>query len=90
MVYNFRTGEKRKCKHLLYNLSIRGRSIIIGRLRIQLYKSERVVCKIPGCNDLIRPRDIDLHMEREHLSVHYVHDWKDWTRSAENKAIFKV
>jgi hypothetical protein len=90
LVYNFRTGEKRKCKHSLYNLSTNQRRTLINRLDITIYQSEKVVCKIPGCNDRIHPKDIDLHMEKEHLSVHFVHDWKDWTRSAENKAIFKA
>uniref|UniRef100_A0A6C0F8V3 RING-type domain-containing protein n=1 Tax=viral metagenome TaxID=1070528 RepID=A0A6C0F8V3_9ZZZZ len=92
LVYNFRTGEKRKFKHLLYNLSMRGRRTIINILDKTIYNSEKVVCKIPGCNDLIHPKDIDLHIEKEHLSyysVYYV-DEKDWTMSAENKAIFKA
>ncbi len=90
LVYNFRTGEKRKFKHLLYNLSMRGRRTIINILDKTIYNSEKVVCKIPGCNVLIHPREFEHHMERDHFGSIHLHDWQEWTRSSENKAIFKA
>ena len=65
-VYNFRTGEKRKCKDLLYNISMHGRRLIINGLNKTIYNSEKVVCIIPGCNELIHPSEKKNHLKTVH------------------------